>query len=67
MTLWRCVVRLQEWHLKLTAGLDSFVPKSEDEVSDFKAMHAFSSQIWVLVEQAIEIEQLRWTREKYDK
>lgn len=59
-------IRLREWHAKLTAGLDHFVPATEAEEADFEAMRLFASQMWAVAEKAIEIERLRWKRQRAD-
>ncbi len=59
-------IRLRQWHLKLTAGLDRFIPATDAEKADLEAMRQFASDMWAVAEKAIEIEQLRWTREHND-
>jgi len=44
----------------LIAGLNDFVPSSREEEADLASMHQFAAEIWVVVEQAIEIERTRW-------
>ncbi len=54
-------IRLQVYHLKLTSSLDGFVPTTEAEAVDLEAMRQFTSKMWVVMEKAMEIEDLRWT------
>lgn len=52
--------RLQRWHNELIAGLKRFVPTSQAEASDLTFMRQFADEMWVVTEQAIEIERVRW-------
>jgi hypothetical protein len=52
--------RLRHWHDKLIAGLDRFAPASPDEATDLASMRQFAEAMWVVSEQAIDIERARW-------
>ncbi|MDC7677391.1 hypothetical protein [Asticcacaulis machinosus] len=51
--------KLQQWHGKLDAGLDSFIPTTHAEEIDLTAMRQFASKMWAVAEKAIEIERRR--------
>jgi len=51
---------LKHRHSKLIEDLDRFVPASQDEESDLASMRQFTSEMWDIAEQAVEIERTRW-------
>lgn len=55
--------RLMEWHAGLLAGLMRFEPTSVAETEDLKYMQCVADKMRALIEQACEIERVRWTTE----
>ncbi|GGZ34081.1 hypothetical protein [Asticcacaulis endophyticus] len=51
--------RLQQWHGKLSTGLESFIPTTYAEKSDLTAMRQFARQMWLVAEKAVTIERNR--------
>ena len=52
--------RLLEWHGRLTAGIEQFIPATPQESNDLTFMRAVSAEMRELVERACAVEQARW-------
>ena len=57
-------LRLLEWHLRLLAGVDAFVPVTLAENEDLAYMRSVASLMHDVVERGCRIEQERWEREE---
>lgn len=51
--------RLKDWHGRLIAALDDFVPASETEEIGLASMREFASAMWAVTEEAVEVERAR--------
>ncbi len=58
----RC--RIQEWHEKLTAALEQFVPASDAEARDQAYMRTLVAEMRTLIDRAIDIEGKRCEAQK---
>lgn len=52
--------RLRQWHSELVDDIERFVPTSPSEAADLASMRRFASEIWTVVDEACDIEHIRW-------
>jgi hypothetical protein len=56
-------LRLLEWLAGLIAGVERFTPATPEETEDLAFLRALTERMREVIEQACEVERLRWSAE----